>query len=166
MSQRVNLLRLSDKELSYQRKSFYESQRLNGVACTINPVIKSHEDSHDFYGDVNPETAYNVGVATYVTFDTNPSVQTLKSLGWYVDNDSMPILAYIPVYYEDGLKVSQYTPSVDDKISLPVNSTLTGDVLHDVESFLVKKLVGQGYPDVIYYVVNLVPMRTDTIAKG
>lgn len=158
----VGPMRMSVLELTYQRQQFYESQALNGVLCTVHTIGGTHEETHDFYGDVSDEiTSYSSKFTTYITFDTHPTIKTLKSLGWYIDNNTLPILAYIPVIYGDDQNRKQYTPQIDDRIILPADRTLYQDVVRDEESFLIKKLVGQGYPDVVYYVANLVPYRRD-----
>ena len=158
----VGPMRMSALELAYQRQQFYESQSLNGVLCTVYTIGGTHEETHDFYGDVSDDIiSYSNKFSTYITFDTHPTIKTLKSLGWYIDNTTLPILAYIPVIYGDALSHNQYTPQIDDRITLPSNCNLYHDVIRDEESFLIKKMVGQGYPDVVYYVANLVPYRRD-----
>lgn len=158
----VGLMRMSALELAYQRQQFYESQALNGVLCMVHTIGGTHEETHDFYGDVSDDiTSYSNKFATYITFDTHPTIKTLKSLGWYIDNTTLPVLAYIPVIYGDALNRKQYTPQIDDRIVLPADCNLYHDVIRDEESFLIKKMVGQGYPDVVYYVANLVPYRRD-----
>jgi len=158
----VGPMRMSAVELAYQRQQFYESQSLNGVLCMVHTIGGTHEETHDFYGDVSDEiTSYSNKFATYITFDTHPTIKTLKSLGWYIDNTTLPVLAYIPVIYGDALNRKQYTPQIDDRIVLPADCNLYHDIIRDEESFLIKKMVGQGYPDVVYYVANLVPYRRD-----
>lgn len=158
----VGPMRMSALELAYQRQQFYESQSLNGVLCTVYTIGGTHEETHDFYGDVSDDIiSYSNKFSTYITFDTHPTIETLKSLGWYIDNTTLPVLAYIPVIYGDALSRNQYTPQIDDRIVLPSNCNLYHDVIRDEESFLIKKMVGQGYPDVVYYVANLVPYRRD-----
>lgn len=159
------ILRMSASELMYQRRNFYEVQRLNGVCCSIHTIKKTNENEevYDIYNDIQrDENAYDNSFMTYMTFDTTPTIKTLKSLGWYIDNDTLPVIAYIPLIYQnkDG-QILSYNPSIDDKIVLPSNHTLSSDILADEESFLIKKLVGQGYPDTVYYVANLVHHRRD-----
>jgi len=159
------ILMYSPSELLYQRQNFYESQRLNGVYCRIETIKKTNENEevYDLYNDIQKdEDAYDYSFRTYITFDTTPTIKTLKSLGWYIDNDTLPVIAYIPlIYIDDTETIQEYAPSIDDKIILPSNKTLGNDILSDEESFIIKKLVGRGYPDTTYYVANLVHHRRD-----
>lgn len=159
------ILRLSQRELDYQRNNFFESQRLNGTYCRVDIIkkVNTNEEVYDIYNDIQrDEDAYSGSFYTYITFDTTPTIKTLKSLGWYIDNDTLPILAYIPILYKDSSgNVLEYLPSIDDKITLPSNPTISNDILSDSDSFLIKKLVGQGYPNIVYYIANLVHHRRD-----
>ena len=160
-------LRHSPREIRYQREQFYESLQVQGIPCLISS-IKDPDTSHDFYGDVVETGApFETAFDTKITFETTPTVYTLKSLGWYQDNSQgLPIIAHIPVLYEktviiDGVstrQLTEFTPSIDDKILLTSNPEDTL-VDPDTQEYLIKELQGSGFPSVIYYIAKVVPYR-------
>lgn len=151
--------RPTDKEVSYQRKQFYESLRLQGIPATIYS-IKPCVDSHDFYGDIDERSRpYEEGFNTLITYDVLPTIKTLRSLGWYNENEDLPIIAHIPMVYEDteNGNLTEFKPKIDDKIKLVSNPNDPEDA--DTRMYLIKKLKGVGFPSVIYYIANVVPYR-------
>ena len=81
----------------------------------------------------------------------------MRSLGWYIETEDFPVIAYIPVLYvkRDGTLAS-FRPAVDDKVKLVSNPI---DPNSSERVFLIKDFKGNGFPNTIYYTVKLVPMR-------
>jgi len=151
--------RPTDKEVRYQREQFYESLRVQGIPAKIYS-IKPHEDSHDFYGDIDERSnPYVSGFDTLITYDVLPTIQTLRNLGWYQEQEDLPIIAHIPLLYEDTLNgLTEFRPKIDDKIEL-ISNPLDEDINCDKQFYLIKKLKGVGFPHTIYYIANIVPYR-------
>lgn len=150
-------LRPSTKEITYQIRQFYESLRVEGIKCRIASILKTY-DTHDFYGDLHERDTHEEYFDTYVTFDTAPTVQTLRSLGWYQsDQEDLPVIAHIPLLYESSLtgEITRFAPSIDDKLWF-----WTDGYVKDEHVYLIKELKGVGYPVVTYYVAKLVPYRS------
>lgn len=155
----MSILQITAKELLYHRQNFYETQRVHGIPCIIRSIGANKEDTHDFYGDVNDTTTYQDEIATYMTYDEAPTIRTLKSLGMFVDKDDPPILGFIPVYYQDAEgNPATFLPKVDDLIEINVS---TIDHNPSTRKYLIKYFEGKGFPNVIYYVCNIVPHRID-----
>ena len=152
-------LQLSDREVLYHRKQMYENTLVHGIPATIESIVDKYEDSHDFYNDINDNhQSFDDKIDTYINLDEFPSISTLRSLGWYIENDDNPIIADIPVMYinREGV-VATFKPSVDDKVSFLANPIDKGT---EKREFLMKDFKGHGFPNVIWYTVKLVPYRT------
>lgn len=154
-------LQVSHDEMNYQRKQFYETMMNHGTPCKIFSISDYHEDAYDFYNDLEDRRdSFDECIETFMTFEELPTIKTLKSLGWYIDGDRLPAIAYIPVMYMDKkCKVANFLPSVDDKVVFRSNPY---DDNSSVREFLLKDFVGNGWPSVIYYTAKLVPLYSDT----
>lgn len=156
---RVSNYRPTSKEVRYQREQFYESLRVQGIPAILYS-IKPGEDSRDFYGDVDERSnPYREGFNTLITYDSLPTIQTLRSLGWYQEQEDLPIIAHIPLLYEDSTtkELTEFKPKIDDLIELQSNPYDEED--SDVQCYQIKKLKGAGFPSTIYYIANVVPYR-------
>lgn len=155
------ILQVTPKELLYHRKNFYETLAVHGIPCTISSIGESREETHDFYGDIRVDVAHTVSIQSRITYDETPTIHTLKSLGMYVDDEDPPLLANIPVYYEDLSKApAEFVPKVDDLVTIVINPI---DTNSSTRKFLIKEFVGKGFPNVVYYICKLVPYRTDEV---
>lgn len=151
----------SEKETLYQRKQMYENMRVHGIAAQIESIGDVFEETYDFYNDIADENAsFDDRIDTWLTYEEVPSIKTLKSLGWYIETESFPVIAYIPVYYlTQAGKPASFRPAVDDKVILTANPI---DDNRSTREFLIKDFKGHGFPNTIYYTVKLVPMREST----
>lgn len=137
----------------------YENMRVHGIPCKIESIADQHDKAYDFYNDIVSDESFDDSIETWITYEEVPSIRTLRSLGWYVETEDFPVIAYIPVMYlkRDG-KVAAFHPSVDDRV------TLTANPIDDNSSerlFLIKDFKGNGFPNTIYYTCKLVPYRSD-----
>lgn len=151
-------LQLTEKETLYHRKQMYENMKVHGISATIDSIGNTYEETYDFYNDiVNEETSFDEKIETYLTYEEVPSIKTLRSLGWYIETEDFPTIAYIPVFYakKDGSPAS-FHPSVDDRVTLIANPI---DTNSSERQFLIKDFKGNGFPNTIYYTVKLVPYR-------
>lgn len=155
-------LQMSERETLYHRKQMFENMRVHGIAAKIEPRNAIHQNTYDFYNDIiDEETSFENAIDTYLTYEEVPSIKTLRSLGWYIETEDFPVIAYIPVLYsdKDGNPAS-FHPSVDDKVILTANPI---DSNSSERRFLIKDFKGNGFPNTIYYTVKLVPYRTDQL---
>lgn len=152
-------LQISEKETLYHRKQMYETMKVHGIPCTIESIANQYDKAYDFYNDVVDDNSFDDSIATWLTYEEVPSIKTLRSLGWYVETENFPVIAYIPVMYlkRDG-KVSSFHPSVDDRVTLTANPI---DENSSQRKFLIKDFKGNGFPNTIYYTCKLVPERSD-----
>ena len=153
---------MSKKETLYHRKQMYENMRVHGVAAQIESIKDVYEETYDFYNDITDEKeSFDEKIDTYLTYEEVPSIKTLRSLGWYVETEDFPVIAYIPVYYaKKNGKPASFRPAVDDKVILVSNPI---DDNSSVSTFLIKDFKGNGFPNTIYYTVKLVPYRVDNL---
>ena len=153
-------LQMSEKETLYHRKQMYENMRVHGIAAQIESIGDTYSDTYDFYGDIEDEVeSFDDKIDTYITYEEVPSVKTLRSLGWYIETEDFPVIAYIPVFYADREGVpASFHPAVDDKVTLVANPI---DSNSSTRQFLIKDFKGNGFPNTIYYTVKLVPYRVD-----
>lgn len=152
-------LQMTPREVAYHRKQFWESLDVHGIPCKIYSIGESYEDSYDFYGDVNDKTPESKFISTRITYDTLPSIKTLRSLGWYIDGEEFPAVAHIPVLYKDTERnFAEFFPKLDDEVVVISNPI---DPNSSERHFLLKDFKGQGFPNVIYYICKLVPKRED-----
>lgn len=152
--------RLSEKETLYHRKQMYENMKVHGIAAQIESIGNNYEETYDFYNDIeDEERSFDDKIDTYITYEEVPSITTLRSLGWYIETENFPVVAYIPVLYakRDGTPAS-FLPAVDDKVILISNPI---DDNRSTREFLIKDFKGNGFPNTIYYTVKLVPYRVD-----
>lgn len=150
----------SDKEILYQRKQFQETLSVHGIGVKYYPIERKDSDrALDFYNDVRDENiAYKDPLYIRIVFENVPSLRTLKSLGWYVNDSDLPYIAYIPTEYIDELdNTIKITPNVDDKVTL-IDNTVGYDKQRSERDYLIKDMKSQGYPNTIYYVAKLVPV--------
>lgn len=155
-------LQMSEKETLYHRKQMYENMKVHGIAAKIESIGNTYKETYDFYNDISDEsTSFDDKIDTYLTYEEVPSIKTLRSLGWYIETEDFPVIAYIPVYYakKDG-KPASFRPAVDDKVILVANPI---DDNSAVRKFLIKDFKGNGFPNTIYYTVKLVPYRADNL---
>lgn len=151
-------LQLSEKETLYQRKQMYENMRVHGIKAQIESIGDNYSETYDFYNDIIDEkSSFDNRINTWLTYEEVPSIKTLRSLGWYIETEDFPVIAYIPVYYAttEGTPAS-FHPAVDDKVILIANPI---DENSSTREFLIKDFKGNGFPNTIYYTVKLVPFR-------
>lgn len=148
-------LQMSEKETLYHRRQMFENMRVHGIKAKIEP-IGDHSVSYDFYND-REEGPFENAIDTWLTYDEVPSIKTLRSLGWYIETEDFPVIAFIPVLYlKRDNKPATFKPAVDDKVILVGNPI---DDNPSTREFLIKDFKGNGFPNTIYYTVKLVPMR-------
>ena len=153
-------LQISEKETLYHRKQMYENMKVHGIKAQIDSIGNTYDQTYDFYNDIiSSEESFDDKIETWLTYDEVPSIKTLRSLGWYIETESFPIIAYIPVMYlkRDG-EVASFKPAVDDKVTLIANPI---DNNSSTREFLIKDFKGNGFPNTIYYTVKMVPYRED-----
>lgn len=153
-------LQLTEKETLYHRRQMYDNMRTHGIVATIESIGDEYEETYDFYNDIADEhTSFDNTISTYLTYEEVPSIKTLRSLGWYIETEDFPVIAYIPVLYmkRDGTPAS-FRPAVDDKVILTANPI---DSNSSERKFLIKDFKGNGFPNTIYYTCKLVPYRVD-----
>lgn len=151
-------LQISEKETLYHRKQMYENMRVHGIHAEIESIGNNYDDTYDFYNDIqHEEESFDERIETYLTYEEVPSIKTLRSLGWYIETEDFPVIAYIPVLYlkRDNTPAS-FRPAVDDKVILEANPI---DENKSIREFLIKDFKGNGFPNTIYYTVKLVPYR-------
>ena len=151
-------LQMSEKETLYQRHQMFETMRVHGIAATIESIGDTYDQTYDFYNDINDQKeSFDNSIDTWITYEEVPSIKTLRSLGWYIETEEFPVIAYIPVLYlkRNGTPAS-FSPAIDDKVILESNPI---DPNHSTREFLIKDFKGNGFPNTIYYTVKLVPYR-------
>lgn len=151
------MLLYRDKEVEYMRDQFQETLRVHGIPSKLYPVNREGGDTvYDFYNDIKSEnTTYKDPINIKIVFQEVPQINTLRNLGWYVKDESLPHLAYVPTEYIDKYgEKSLVTPIVDDKIELADNPI---DDMRSTREYLIKDFKSQGYPNTIYYICKLVP---------
>lgn len=152
----------SDKEIRYQRLQFQETLNVHGIGVEYYPSKrKNPEDIFDFYNDIRDhDVAYKDKFNIRILFESVPSVRTLRNLGWYIEDEELPYIAYIPTEYidtdEETETVVKVLPVVDDKITL-IDNTTDFNPTRSERNYLIKDMVSQGYPNTIYYIAKLVP---------
>ena len=154
-------LQMSEKETLYQRRQMFDNMKTHGIKATIYSIQDKYIDAYDFYNDIiNKDMSYDDKIETYLTYEEVPQIKTLKSLGWYVETQEFPVIAYIPVLYmtQEG-EPAAFKPKVDDLVTLVANP-IDGDDASTRE-FLIKDFKGNGFPNVIYYTVKMVPYRSN-----
>ena len=152
-------LQITEKEVLYQRKQMNDNMRIQGIPAKIESISDRYDEAYDFYSDVTSDESFDDSIHTWLTYEEVPTIKTLRSLGWYVEDEEFPVIAYIPVLYlgRDG-KVSSFKPSVDDRVSLISNPI---DENSSERKFLIKDFKGNGFPNIIYYTCKLVPFREE-----
>ena len=153
-------LQISKKETLYQRRQMYDNMRIHGIKAKIDSIANTYDEAYDFYNDViDSQSSFDDSIETYLTYDEVPSIKTLRSLGWYLETEDFPVIAYIPVMYvrRDG-RLATFKPAVDDKVTLIANPI---DENPSTREFLIKDFKGNGFPNTIYYTCKLVPYRVD-----
>ena len=154
-------LRITEEEIFYHRKQFYENLLVHGLPCKIHSIKNNHEEAYDFYNDIDETESYDDSIFSYITYELLPPLKTLKSLGWFIEGEAFPAIGYIPVLYidQDGAYAA-FSPKKDDKIEIVAN---TVDGNETPRMFLLKDFVGNGFPNVIYYTCNIVPLYQETV---
>jgi hypothetical protein len=156
------MLLFTNQEAEYQRKQFDETLMVHGIDAYICPVKRTGGDEvYDFYNDIQSDRlSFGKPIKVKIVFQEVPQMRTLKALGWFVNDENLPYLAYLPVKYisEYGQK-ELLTPIVDDKIAI-IENTVDGN--RSVREYLIKDFKSQGFPNTIYHVCKLVPYRSNT----
>lgn len=152
------MLLYRNKEVDYMRQQFQETLKVHGIPSKLYPVNRDGGDTvYDFYNDIKetPNVVYGNPINIKIVFQEVPQINTLRNLGWYIKDEDLPYLAYIPTEYLDnyGDRVL-ITPIVDDKIELTDNPI---DDTRSTREYLIKDFKSQGYPNTIYYICKLVP---------
>lgn len=155
-------LQMTEKETLYHRKQMYENMKVHGIPAQIESIGRTYETTYDFYNDIeSSETSFEQQIDTWLTYEEVPSIKTLRSLGWYIETEDFPVIAYIPVMYiKRNGEIASFHPAVDDKVTLTANPI---DSNSSVRQFLIKDFKGNGFPNTIYYTVKLVPYRVDNL---
>lgn len=155
-------LQMSKTETLYHRKQMFENMRVHGIPARIESIGGTEEEgTYDFYNDVEGDGSFDGSIDTWLTYDEVPSIKTLRSLGWYIETESFPVIAYIPVLYMKRDKtIAEFKPSVDDRVTLISNPI---DSETSTRKFLLKDFKGNGFPNTIYYTCKLVPFREDMV---
>lgn len=159
------MLQVSEKEALYHRKQMFETMRVHGIPATIESIKDNYEETYDFYNDIEDhEESFDSAIETYLTYEEVPTIKTLRSLGWYVETEEFPVIAYIPVMYlrktpKGDHEIASFRPAVDDRVTLVANPI---DDNRSTRQFLIKDFKGNGFPNTIYYTCKLVPYRVDT----
>lgn len=153
-------LQMSEKETFYHRKQMFETMRVHGIKAQIESIRDKYDETYDFYNDIiDSKESFDGRIDTWLTYEEVPSIKTLRSLGWYIETEDFPIVAYIPVlYFKRDKTPATFKPAVDDKVILVGNPI---DENPSTRIFLIKDFKGNGFPNTIYYTVKLVPMRVD-----
>lgn len=136
--------------------------KVHGIRAQIESIGDTYDDTYDFYNDIiHEETSFDNKIDTWITYEEVPSIKTLRSLGWYIETEDFPVIAYIPVLYvkRDG-SLASFRPAVDDKVTLIANPI---DKNSSERSFLIKDFKGNGFPNTIYYTVKMVPYRVGEV---
>ena len=155
-------LQISERETLYHRKQMSEHLKVQGIRAQIDSLGETYDDPYDFYNDIiHEETSFDNKIDTWITYEEVPSIKTLRSLGWYIETEDFPVIAYIPVLYvkRDG-SLASFRPAVDDKVTLIANPI---DKNSSERSFLIKDFKGNGFPNTIYYTVKRVPYRVGEV---
>ena len=158
-------LQMTSQETLYHRKQMFENMRVHGIKATITSIGDDYEETYDFYGDITAsKLSDNEQVETWLTYEEVPSIKTLRSLGWYVETEDFPVIAYIPVmYYGRDKRIASFRPCVDDKVTLVANPI---DDNASTREFLIKDFKGNGFPNTIYYTCKLVPYRVSEVYRN
>lgn len=100
------------KIISLSRRILLEkfTRNMHVALATYYKRVQDKNIYHDEQDDIYEVTAVNVRV--YLDF-TAP-IKVVKELGWYKEEDALPIIAYL--IYE-----STFTPDKDDKLIVPVS---------------------------------------------
>lgn len=153
-------LQMSEKETLYQRRQMFDNMKIHGIKAQIESIGNTYEETYDFYNDISdPSESFDDKIDTWLTYEEVPSIKTLRSLGWYIETEDFPVIAYIPVLYlKSNGEVASFSPAVDDKVLLVANPI---DENSSKREFLIKDFKGNGFPNTIYYTVKLVPYRKD-----
>lgn len=151
----------NEKEIKFHRLQFQETLRVYGIGVKYHAVHRDDtERVLDFYNDITSKSiAYRDPINIRVLFETNPTPRTLKALGWYVNDDELPYLVYIPTVYKDENNTAfEIIPNVDDKFEFIEN--IIDHELHgrSKREYIIKDMKSQGYPDTIYYIAKIVPV--------
>lgn len=152
-------LQMSEKETLYHRKQMYENMKVHGISARIESIGDDYDTTYDFYNDIiDSKESFDDAVDTWITYDEVPSIKTLRSLGWYVETEEFPVIAFIPVLYvKKNGTLASFHPKVDDKVILVANPI---DDNSSTREFLLKEFRGNGFPNTIYYTCKLVPYRS------
>jgi hypothetical protein len=140
------------------RKSSWRAFRMlargRGVSpCTYYPAVSGgsvvirRNLYHDIVEDTGPGQV--TGVDTYIYIDMNLPVKTVKELGWYREDESLPIVGFMP--FEE-----RWSPQTDAIITVPTEEGYLAG------TYRIKKQTqyGQGVP--CLWAFNLVPKRKTT----
>lgn len=153
-----------DQEVLYQRKQFQETLKVFGILAKYYPVNRDEGSNvYDFYNDMKDnELSFSKPILIRIVFEEVPQIRTLKSLGWYIDDESLPYLAYIPTEYLDYDTNKPLIPQVDDKIELLDNTVIN---IRSKRIYQIKDMRSLGYPNTIYHIAKLAPYRENLIIE-
>lgn len=90
----MNVRNPDSQELDLLQTMFYEASVLTGTDGITFTLYNKYEDSDTNEGLYSEPVSFTSGVF----YDETPSIRTLKSLNWYVeDEEILPSIVYIPV---------------------------------------------------------------------
>jgi hypothetical protein len=117
------------------------------VSCKIYVETVSNPIQRNLYHDVTVDIPVTPTTPYYehkVYIDLKPPKKVVKDLNWWRDDETLPILAYMP--YSAG-----FTPDFGTKI-------VVGDG-HLAGTYVVQKLASYGFDVSSLWVCNIVPYR-------
>lgn len=113
------------------------------VEGTTDDKIIKRNIYHDVTQDISTVTGTMYTHLVYI--DLQPPVKTVKGLGWWRENESLPIIAYMPWH-------ESFTPDKGVKIVLDSEGMLNGTYVIQVAKSL-------GYDQACVWACNIVPYR-------
>ena len=128
-----------------RKKSFMAFLSLNGKSIK-EAVFKVQDISRNLYHDIESSEDQLVS-DTYVYINSDPPVKVVKDLGWWKEDERLPILAYFP--YQ-----SDFKPKKDDIFEVFWNGYTEGN-------YKVNMVKAYGYSSPVVWVCNVSPVRDD-----
>lgn len=114
----MSLNSLIQRDITLMRKRYDEALQLQGISCRYQfPVLAGSSTQGDPVID-----SYSDLIDTYIFFEGNPKVKTLKRYGWVVaNNDDLPFIVHcswnLPHVQKDSVfRVAGQYSEVSDRI--------------------------------------------------
>jgi len=133
-------------------RAFKTLARGKGVStCMFYPAVSGATAvvKRNMYHDIVEQTGPGKvdGIPTFIYIDLLPPAKVVKSLGWWKEDESLPILAYMP--YE-----SNWTPEKSALVVVPENEGYLGG------TWSMEKVTMYGQGVSCLWVCNIVPKRS------